>query len=137
MAEKEKSCGAVVVRQTHEQTEILLIRHNAGHWAFPKGHIEAGETETQTAAREILEETGLTVDIDDGFRMVITYSPKPGVEKDVVYFIGRNPKGTPRPQLTEVSRVEWVPLERAAERVTFANDRQVLLQAASYLNGRP
>lgn len=133
MTEREKSCGAVVVRRQGEQTEILLIRHNAGHWAFPKGHVEAGETEAQTAAREILEETGLKVDIDQGFRMVITYSPRPGVEKDVVYFIGRSPKGVPHPQLTEVSRSEWVPLEGAAERITFANDRQVLERAVPYL----
>lgn len=72
---REKSCGAVVVREDAGQKEILLIRHNAGHWAFPKGHMEEGETEVQTASREIQEETGLMVDIDGSFRTVITYSP--------------------------------------------------------------
>ena len=47
---KEKSCGAVVYRETGEQIEILLIRHkNGGHWAFPKGHVEKKETEEDTA----------------------------------------------------------------------------------------
>ena len=56
---KEKSCGAVVYRETGEQIEILLIRHkNGGHWAFPKGHVEKKETEEDTALREIREETG-------------------------------------------------------------------------------
>ena len=42
---KEKSCGALVVRMGNDEPEILLIKHNGGHWAFPKGHVEAGETE--------------------------------------------------------------------------------------------
>ena len=58
---KEKSCGALVVRRGAESPEILLIKHNGGHWAFPKGHVEAGETEEETALREVQEETGLTV----------------------------------------------------------------------------
>ena len=133
MAIKEKSCGAVVVRVRDGKQQALLIRHNGGHWAFPKGHVEAGETEVQTAAREILEETGLTVKIDDRFRTVITYSPKPGVLKDVVYFIGRDPQGEPRPQLEEVSRVEWMDIGKALETITFRNDREVLERARPYL----
>ena len=47
------SCGAVVFRKYHGNTELLLIKHTVGgHWAFPKGHVESGETETQTALRE-------------------------------------------------------------------------------------
>ena len=38
----EKSCGAIVYRKYHGNTEILLIKHiNSGHWSFPKGHVEA------------------------------------------------------------------------------------------------
>ena len=84
---KEISCGAVIARQTDAGCEILLIRHaNGGHWAFPKGHVEGNETEAETALREIREETGLSVTLDTNFRTVVTYSPKPGVMKDVIYF---------------------------------------------------
>ena len=68
---KEKSCGALVVRRGKNETEILLIKHNGGHWAFPKGHVEAGESEEQTALREVQEETGLTVPPESA-RLVMT-----------------------------------------------------------------
>ena len=58
----EKSCGAIVYRKYHGNTEILLIKHiNSGHWSFPKGHVEAGESEAETARREIKEETNFSV----------------------------------------------------------------------------
>lgn len=78
----EKSCGAIVYRKHHGNTEILLVRHlKSGHWSFPKGHMEAGETEEDTARREIKEETGLDVLLDTGFRETVNYSPKKNTKK--------------------------------------------------------
>ena len=58
----EKSCGALVYRKHGDRTELLLIKHRfGGHWSFPKGHVELGENEFQTALREVKEETGLDV----------------------------------------------------------------------------
>ena len=55
----EKSCGAIVYRKYHGNTEILLIKHiNSGHWSFPKGHVEGDETEEETAKREIITKEG-------------------------------------------------------------------------------
>ena len=103
----EKSCGAVVFRTHENKTQILLIRHyNGGHWAFPKGHVEKGETEEQTALREILEETGLSVQLDTGYRKVVTYSPRRDVIKDVVYFVALADDGIAVAQEGEISRVE-------------------------------
>lgn len=112
---KEISCGAVIARQTENGREILLIRHvNGGHWAFPKGHMEGNETESETALREIREETGLTVTLDTGFRAVVTYSPKPGVMKDVIYFAAEYIGGEAHRQVEEVTELCWVPAEEAA-----------------------
>mgnify|MGYP004419555925 CR=1 FL=1 len=64
----EKSCGAIVYRKFHGNTEILLIRHiKSGYWSFPKGHVEGNETEAETAIREIKEETNIDVLIDTRF----------------------------------------------------------------------
>jgi len=132
----EKSCGAVVFRKTEKNTQILLIKHlNGGHWAFPKGHVEEGETEEQTAAREILEETGLEVTLDTSYRKVVTYSPKRDVIKDVVYFVGYTDQVETVAQQGEISQVKWVDMQDAVTHVSYENDRTVLMGAIEhYLN---
>ena len=138
MKRHETSCGAVVFRKTAEGPVFLLIRHvNGGHWAFPKGHMEPGESEEETALREIREETGLPVRLDTGFCRTVRYTPKPGVEKDVVYFLASpDPGGDPAqatPQEGEIRELRWLPGEEALPLVTYDNDRQVLKEAAVYI----
>ena len=41
---REKSCGTLVFKDD----KVLMIRHNVGHWSFPKGHVEKGETDNYT-----------------------------------------------------------------------------------------
>ncbi|MBR5521390.1 MAG: NUDIX domain-containing protein [Oscillospiraceae bacterium] len=132
----EKSCGAVVFREKDNNVQILLIRHlNGGHWAFPKGHVEKGETEEQTALREILEETGLSVKLDSSYRKVVTYSPRRDVVKDVVYFVAVADDSEAVAQEEEISRVKWVDMKDAITHVSYDNDKQVLLGAIEhYLN---
>ena len=57
MARAEKSCGAVV----EKDGKVLMVHQDNGVFAFPKGHVEPGESEVETAVREIKEETGLSV----------------------------------------------------------------------------
>lgn len=53
------AAGAIVYRHTAEGLRFLLITDAYGHWTFPKGHLEAGETSTAAARREVAEETGV------------------------------------------------------------------------------
>lgn len=130
----EKSCGAIIARQTEAGREILLIRHvNGGHWAFPKGHVEKDETEEQTALREIREETGLAVTLDAGFRTVVTYSPKPGVMKDVVYFAAEYTGGAAQMQVEEVSDIRWVNINDTDAFITYDNDKGILKDYRAYI----
>ena len=56
--------GAVV---TDEQGRLLMIKRGhepgAGLWSIPGGRIEPGETDAEALVREMLEETGLTVEV--------------------------------------------------------------------------
>lgn len=132
-AVQEKSCGAVIHRERDGAREYLIIRHNGGHWSFPKGHVENNETEVETAAREIREETGLIVDIITDFRSVVTYSPKNGVVKDVVFFLASVTGGVEHAQEEEIAQLEWFPFETAREVVTFPTDIGVLVEAEEFL----
>lgn len=126
----EKSCGAIVFRKYHGNTELLLIKHSAGgHWSFPKGHVEAGETEQQTALREVMEETHIDVDLDPIFREVVTYSPKRDVKKDVIYFLGRAKNFDYIPQEEEIAQIKWVEINLAHSFLTYDNDKQLVNKA--------
>lgn len=124
---KEKSCGALVFRKNDSSYDLVLLRHRfGGHWSFPKGHVEHGENEHQTALREVKEETGIAIRLMEGFRESVEYFPKPGVKKQVVYFLGRALEETLVRQEEEISEVRWVPIEQAGDMVTFSNDKRLI-----------
>ncbi len=126
----EKSCGAIVFRKHHGNTEILLIKHvNSGHWSFPKGHVESNETEVETALREIKEETGIDVIIDPTFRETVSYSPKKDTQKVVVYFIAKAKNFEYIPQEEEISDIKWVEIGHALSILTYENDRSIVNKA--------
>ena len=85
----EKSCGGVVFTRNNDEIRYVIIQHLGGHWGFPKGHMELGETEENTALREIQEEIGISAKLIDGFRVEEQYPlpNKPGTTKMVVYFL--------------------------------------------------
>jgi len=131
---REKSCGAVVYRYNNDVLEVLLIRHRfGGHWSFPKGHVEDGENEFQTALREVKEETNLSIRLREGFRESVEYFPKPYIKKQVVYFLGLSLGDTPKRQEEEISELRWVPIDDAERMVSFANDKNLISRSREYL----
>ena len=126
----EKSCGAIIV---NEKLEVLLLKHKAGHWAFPKGHVEKNETEEETALREVKEETNLDIKLNTKFREIVKYSPAEEVEKEVIYFIGYDIKGKEKPQLEEISEIKWININKAINIVTYENDKELLKKVKKYL----
>ena len=129
----EKSCGAVIYTQ-HDSTRLYLVEHmQKGHCSICKGHVEGNETEHQTAAREILEETGLTVTFLEGFRETIAYSPYENCMKTVVFFLARADSTAVTAQEAEVREIEWLPFAEAVNALTFASDRETLQKAEAFL----
>lgn len=131
---EEKSCGALVYRTKQNDMEILLLKHRfGGHWSFPKGHVEHGETESETALREVKEETGLDIELIEGFRQSVEYYPKPNIKKEVVYFLGYAENDTIKRQEEEISEICWVRLDEAHKSVTFRNDKNLINHAKKFL----
>lgn len=126
---KEKCCGAVV----YDEGKVLIIKNVRDFYAFPKGHVDGEETEEETAYREVLEETGIETQIDSSFRYVATYSPREGILKDVVYFVGKPIGGSLKPQEGETALAFWVPLDEILDTVTFDNDKKMFEEAKKYI----
>jgi bis(5'-nucleosidyl)-tetraphosphatase len=131
----EKSCGAVIYRGENEDLEFLTISHSSdGHWGFPKGHVEEGENEEETALREIYEETGLTVALTTGFRVSIEYPIKQETMKEVVFFLAKAQEQTVNIQLEELQDYKWANFEDAREMVTYESSKRVLEQAYEFIS---
>ncbi len=131
---KEKSCGAVVYKRIKGEYLFLLENMTHGHISMPKGHVEAGESEADTALREVKEETNLDVNLDTRFRHIISYSPCDGHRKDVVYFIAEAKNDNAmKPQECEVSGLSWKRFQEAKELLTYDLEKQTLEAAYNYL----
>ena len=129
-----EAAGAVLWRHAHGGTEVLLIHRPRRHdWSLAKGKRTPGEHILQTAVREVTEETGLRPVL--GRRLRTVHYQVNGVPKHVHYWAAAEPvTGAPggaqeAPSFVpnqEVDRVEWLPLPRAREQVTYPHDAGVL-----------
>ncbi|MBO5110680.1 MAG: NUDIX domain-containing protein [Clostridia bacterium] len=132
----EKSCGAVILHRSGNSMKVLLIKNRSGNWSFPKGHVEKGETEYETALREVKEETSLSVVLEDGFREESTYRIGRNTEKLVVYFLAFSETLHVKIQYQEISAYNWVDVKNAAEAISFDNDRRILQNALEFIAQR-
>jgi len=126
---KAKSCGAIVIYKGKE-SKFLLLKHRLGHWDFPKGLVEKGETEKETARREVEEETGLKIKIGKKINKVqYTYTfKKKLITKEVVFFLAesKNMKVTISPEHTAFT---WAPYLKAMSLLPFKNQKETLKKA--------
>lgn len=137
MAYLPKACGFVLARADESAWRYLLLTSRKwGEPGFPKGHVEPGETELETARREAEEETGLDgLDPLPGFREEIAYPvERKGrrYEKQAVYFLAKVEDGEPRLS-DEHTGYGWLGLAEARARLPHENARGVLRAAALHL----
>ncbi len=130
----EKSCGAVIFTEVEGIRLYLIELMQKGHCSICKGHIEKNESEHQTAEREIVEETGLSVEFIDGFRETIEYSPYDNCIKTVVFFLARTCSTEVKVQEEEVKEIKWLSFKEAIEALTFDSDKETLRKAEEFLS---
>lgn len=91
----QKSCGVVPFRRAGVEPEFLLLfQRGSGTWSFPKGHMEAGETEERTALRELFEETGFRTRLIPGARAAHGIPHQLRCQKAGRFLSGRSPRRT-------------------------------------------
>jgi len=119
-----------------DRGQYLLIQHQAGHWAFPKGHAEADETPLASAKREFEEETGiLDYRVVAGARFEEVYEirkHKGPIQKTVLYFPAIALTQTVVVQEAEIRDFVWLPYGAARDRITFDANRGVIDQAQQF-----
>lgn len=131
----ETSCGAVVYRDIKGEVRYLLIKNNrSAHWGFPKGHVEMNETKKETAYREVLEETGLHINILDNFECISKYKIRDKIEKKVSIFVGTTKDTSTVIQVEEIEDYIWLTFDRAMSLLKFENDKNILSSAHKFLN---
>jgi len=141
IAKMEKSCGALIFRLEGGKRVYLLLHYAGGHWDFPKGHVEAGEGEEQTAKREIQEETGITsLEFLSSFREVVSYSFRhsngAAAQKQVVFFLVMTHEKLVRLSNEHIG-FAWLPYAAAKKKATYENARMLLEKAEKRLSEKP
>ena len=131
----ERSAGAVVFHENGGARRYLLLL-NANRWDFPKGNMEAGESELQTVMREVGEETGLKdLKIIHGFRKPIRYFYRrdgKNVHKEVVYFLAQALDDKVKISF-EHQGFGWYDYDEAMRRASYDNSRATLTDAEKFL----
>jgi polyA polymerase len=128
---QEKSCGAVVYNP--KKHSFLIIKMLNGNWGFPKGHTEDQETDIQTAIREVTEETGINIEILDGFKKSIKYIPFPEVLKEVIFFIGITEEEKVTIDKDEIEDYMWCSYEEALKMITYKPQRDVMESSLKFI----
>jgi 8-oxo-(d)GTP phosphatase len=123
--ESVRAAGGVLRRVSPNGIEVLLVhRPRYDDWTLPKGKAEPGETDEETAVREVEEETGLRASL--GIELPSTrYRDSQGRDKVVRYWTMRPESGSFEPH-GEVDAIEWTPIADAGSKLSYERDAEVL-----------
>jgi len=143
---KEFSAGAVIFKRKGPEILFLVIYSARNEiWGFPKGHLEYGETEKDTALREIKEETGLdNLQFIEGFIEKAAYEtiskrlPFKGeiIEKYVTYFLCETMDRDVVVDGREIADYKFLSINEAEGLVRFRNLQDILKRAYDFLQDK-
>jgi 8-oxo-dGTP pyrophosphatase MutT (NUDIX family) len=134
----EFSAGGVVVRD-RECVVIVPTRRAADGrqvLALPKGHPDGDETPQDAALREVREEAGVEARAVEKLGDVRYFYQRDGqrIAKIVSFFLLEYVAGEPEEHDHEVEEARWMPLEEAAEALTYKGEREMAARALGRLD---
>jgi 8-oxo-dGTP pyrophosphatase MutT (NUDIX family) len=138
------SAGGVVLAEPRPDAPVALVAHRSVRgtlqWTLPKGAQEEGESVTQTALREVREETGLEAELIgplDTIDYWFVWAPeKTRYHKFVHYFLMRAVGGDFAEHDHEMEEAAWFEPAQARRRMSFANERKLLDLIPAVLAGQ-
>jgi 8-oxo-dGTP pyrophosphatase MutT (NUDIX family) len=135
---QDKAFGIVPLSQQNNGYQFLLIQHHAGHWGFPKGHADPGESPIEAACREFTEETGIVAYelLSDASFSERYFFKQNGqlIRKTVIYYMALAQSTAVQCQAAEIQAYAWLNFDAAIARLSFDNTKQILRDVYRYLN---
>jgi 8-oxo-dGTP pyrophosphatase MutT (NUDIX family) len=131
----EFSAGGVVVCRSDVIVIVPVRRdaHGRRVLALPKGHLDGDETPEVAATREVREETGVTAELREKLGDVnYTYERRGRrIAKRVAFFLFEYRSGDLADHDHEIEEARWMPLAEAAEALSYAGERSIVVRALS------
>lgn len=120
------AAGGIVLRRAEPPLVAVVRLRKHNEWALPKGKLESGETPRAAAIREVMEETGHDVAVHE-FLGTLVYDVRDG-SKVVHYWRMEAAHAPTRELMRDVKAVDWLPLDKAVERLSRGYERAFLEQ---------
>ena len=118
------AAGGIVLRQTETPLIAVVRLRKRDEWVLPKGKLDDGETPRAAAEREVLEETGHKVSVQEFLGTLVYQS---GGRSKVVHYWRMKASGGPvRELMYDVRAVDWLPLEEAVARLSRGYEQAFL-----------
>ncbi|EFB22136.1 hypothetical protein PANDA_020041, partial [Ailuropoda melanoleuca] len=139
-----RACGLIIFRRRLIPTvdkpaiEFLLLQASDGihHWTPPKGHVDPGENDLETALRETQEEAGITagqLTIIEGFRRELNYVAR-GKPKTVIYWLAEVKDYNVEIRLSQEHQAyRWLGLDEACQLAKFKEMKAALQEGHQFL----
>ncbi len=133
-----QAAGGIVVRGAKRALFAVVQRAKDDHWVLPRGKLKRDENPVAGARREVVEETGHRVAVNE-FLGAITY--RAGGRPKVVEFWQMQAEDEPSHELmADIVAVEWLPLKAAVRRLSYQLEKLFLInvgpRAAQHRRGR-
>lgn len=137
---REISSGIIIFRCSDGERLYLLLHYQfkGDYWDFPRGNLRKEETSKQAAAREVVEETGLSEDdlrfiegFEEGAKWFYKLGKEP-VQKRVTYFLAETRREDVRISEEHVG-FKWLSFKEALMLLKYKNSKKLLLKAEDFL----
>ena len=130
------SAGGVVFRMKESIVEVIVCgRESPPVWGLPKGTPDLNETRAQTALREVNEETGLEVELDEYIDSIEYWFGKSTnrtrFHKTVYFYLMQETGGDISLHDDEFDYVRWLPVDEARKTLTYENEVKIVEDALS------
>ncbi|XP_076751016.1 purine phosphoribosyltransferase family protein Apf [Xylocopa sonorina] len=133
-----RACGFVIFRRVQTKIEYLLMQVSYGkhHWTPPKGHVDPGESDMETALRETEEEAGFSASdlkIFKDVKQELTYIVN-GKPKIVIYWLAELLNNEKPVRLSDEHQAfKWLPLEEACQVAEYQEMQDALKKFHDYI----